>query len=283
MRINSYIQLMRLNKPVGILLLLWPTLWALWIAAHGFPSVKDLFIFIAGVIVMRSAGCVINDFAERKYDSNVLRTKNRPLTSGKILACEAIALFSALCLIAFTLVLFTNSLTLKLAFFAVITAIAYPFMKRYTHWPQFILGVAFSFSIPMAFATEINHVPSIAILIMLINILWTIIYDTQYAMVDRDDDVKIGIKSTAILFRKQDRLIIVLFQLTKIILLCFLGFLLSFTWVFFSAIFICSLLFLYQQKLIVTRIPQHCFQAFLNNQWVGLVIFMGIFLNSFYN
>ncbi|MCX7121403.1 MAG: 4-hydroxybenzoate octaprenyltransferase [Gammaproteobacteria bacterium] len=280
MPLKKYIQLMRLNKPIGILLLLWPTLWALWIAAGGLPSVKNFFIFIAGVIIMRSAGCVINDFADRNYDSHVLRTQARPLATAKISTRNAITLFLVLCFIAFILVLFTNALTIKLAFFAVITAIIYPFMKRYTHWPQFILGVAFSFSIPMAFAAETNHVPLISLLIMLINILWTIVYDTQYAMVDRADDLKIGIKSTAILFGKHDRLIIGLFQISIIILLCLLGYLLSFSTVFFIAIFIAALLFLHQQKLIKTHDPKSCFQAFLNNQWVGLIIFSGIFLNG---
>ena len=281
MKIKNYIELTRLNKPIGILLLLWPTLWALWIAADGFPSIKNIFIFTVGVILMRSAGCVINDFADRKYDPHVSRTRQRPLATGKISSRKAIILFAGLCLIAFILVLLTNRLTVLLAFFAVITAIIYPFMKRYTHWPQFILGLAFSFSIPMAFAAETNHVPLIALFIMLINILWTIMYDTQYAMVDRLDDLKVGIKSTAILFGNFDCLIIGIFQYAVIVLLCVLGFLLSFTRPFYIAIIIGFLLFQYQQKLISRREPEKCLRAFLNNQWFGLVIFVGIVLNYY--
>ncbi len=267
---------MRLHKPIGILLLLWPTLWALWIAAHGIPRLKNLLVFIVGVILMRSAGCVINDFADRKLDLHITRTQSRPLTTGEIPARNAIILFIVLCLLAFILVLLTNLLTIFLAFFAVIIAIIYPFMKRYTNWPQFILGVAFSFSIPMAFAAETGHVPLTAGILMLATIFWTMAYDTQYAMIDRDDDVKIGIKSTAILFGQYDRLMIGLFQYAAIVLLCILGFLESFLFIYFMAVFIAVLLFIYQQLLIANQESKNCFRAFLNNQWVGLIIFMGI-------
>jgi 4-hydroxybenzoate polyprenyltransferase len=257
---------------------LWPTLWALWIAAHGFPSVKNLIIFVLGVILMRSAGCVINDFADRKVDLHVARTQLRPLTTGKISTKEAIILFLILCAMAFILVLFTNLLTVLLSIFAVITAFIYPFMKRYTHWPQLILGIAFSFSIPMAFTAQINHVPFIAWLLMSANILWTIAYDTQYAMVDRDDDLKIGVKSTAILFGENDRLIIGLFQSAFVLLMCVIGFLERFSVIYFVSVFFAVLLFIYQQVLIAHQIPKKCFRAFLNNQWVGVVIFVGVLL-----
>ena len=269
---------MRLHKPVGILLLLWPTWWALWIAAHGMPSIKNLFIFTAGVVVMRSAGCVINDFADRHVDPHVARTRSRPLAAKKITEKKALILFMGLCVIAFVLVLLTNQLTLILSVFALLTAILYPFTKRYTHWPQLILGIAFSFSIPMAFAAEINHVPWTAFLMMVINILWTIMYDTEYAMTDREDDRLIGIKSTALLFGPYDRLVIGLMQSFVIILLCSMGYAQGLSFIYFVSIGIVILLFLYQQKLITKREPPSCFKAFLNNQWVGCVIFLGIAL-----
>lgn len=274
--VAHYLELMRFHKPVGIFLLLWPTLWALWIASGGFPSTKNLFIFIGGVVLMRAAGCVINDIADRKLDLQVKRTQTRLITSGKISVHNALLLFFALCLMAFLLVLMTNPLTILLSFFALCVATFYPFAKRYTHFPQVILGIAFSFAIPMAFSAVHNHIPAIAWLIMIINMLWTVMYDTLYAMVDRDDDLKIGIKSTAILFGKCDKLMIGLLQLTVITLLCLLGFLLNFLLIYFVAVFIALLLFIYQQKLISDRIPDKCFQAFLNNQWVGLIVFIGI-------
>lgn len=278
--IKPYFELMRFHKPIGIFLLLWPTWWALWIAARGFPNIKNFIIFTLGVIVMRAAGCVINDLADRKFDLHVTRTKSRPITSGKISSKNALILFFSLCLIALILVLFTNLLTIILAFFALLTATIYPFMKRHTHWPQLVLGIAFSFSIPMAFAAETNSIPTIAFLLMLATIAWTIAYDTQYAMIDREDDLKIGIKSTAILFGRQDRLIIGLFQLIAIILLCMMGLLIQYSFVYFMAIFIVFLLFIYQQALMKTREPNHYFQAFLNNHWVGMTVFAGIFLEN---
>lgn len=271
---------MRFDKPIGTLLLLWPALWALWIAAHGFPNIKNLFIFIFGVILMRAAGCIINDVADRKFDLNVARTKSRPLTSGKISTRESLILFFILCTIAFILVLFTNKLTILLSFFAVIAAMIYPFMKRYTHWPQLFLSIAFSFSIPMAFAAETNHVSFIAWILMFANMVWIIAYDTQYAMTDREDDLKIGIKSTAILFGKYDRIMIALFQFGFIFLLCVVGFLEKFSAVYFIAIFIAILFFIYQQILISKQEPLNCLQAFLNNGWVGMIIFLGILLKN---
>ena len=275
-RIKSYFELMRFHKPIGTLLLLWPTLWALWIAAKGFPSEKNLFIFICGVVLMRAAGCVINDYADRAFDTHVTRTQLRPMAAGKIKPREALILFFILCTLSFILVLFTNKLTIILAFFALITAIIYPFMKRHTYWPQFILGIAFSFSVPMAFAAQTGKLFFVTGIVMVINILWTIAYDTQYALVYRTDDIKIGIKSTAILFGKHNRLMIGLFQGAVVALLCVLGFLLSFSIVYFSAVFIVCLLFIYQQRLIAQNNFEKCFRAFLNNQWVGLVVFVGI-------
>lgn len=275
-KIKSYLQLMRFHKPIGILLLLWPTLWALWIASHGAPHIKNIFIFITGVILMRAAGCVINDIADRKFDLHVVRTASRPITVGEIATRSALILFFILCALAFTLVLFTNTLTILLSFFAVIIATIYPFMKRYTHFPQVVLGIAFSFSVPMAFAAETGYISFAAGLIMLITILWTIMYDTQYAMIDREDDLKIGIKSTAIFFGKYDRIMIGLFQTAVILLLCFLGWREKFSLIYFAAIFIAALLFMYQQILISKREPQKCLRAFLNNQWVGFIIFAGI-------
>jgi 4-hydroxybenzoate polyprenyltransferase len=274
--IKNYFRLMRFHKPVGILLLLWPTMWALWIAAHGLPTIKNLFIFIVGVILMRAAGCVINDFADRKLDLHVARTKDRPITSGVIAPRHALILFCILSFFAFILVLFTNVLTIVLSFFAVAIAVIYPFMKRHTHWPQFVLAIAFSFSVPMAFAAETNHIPLSAVILMLATIAWTIAYDTQYAMTDREDDVKIGIKSTAILFGKYDRLLIGIFQTVFILLLCILGLMEKMSLIYFFSIFIATALFIYQQKLLSRHAANACFRAFLNNQWVGLIVFAGI-------
>lgn len=276
MMYQHYFRLMRFHKPIGIALLLWPTLWALWIAAHGFPSIKNLFIFVVGVVLMRAAGCVINDITDRKLDRYVTRTHDRPITTGVISVKKALILFSLLCAIAFVLVLFTNRLTIFLSFLACFFAILYPFTKRYTHWPQFVLGIAFSFSIPMAFAAETDTVPTLAIILMLANIAWTISYDTEYALTDRIDDIKIGIKSTAVLFGRYDRVMIGLFQLISVLLLVCVGLMLSYSWIYFITVFFAVLLMFYQQTLIMNRTPQKCLRAFLNNHWVGMVIFLGI-------
>lgn len=276
MTYQNYLRLMRFHKPIGIALLLWPTLWALWIAAHGFPSIKNLFIFVCGVVLMRAAGCVINDFADRQFDRHVARTNQRPLTAGLVSPKNALILFFILCAVAFVLVLFTNILTILIAVFACLIAILYPFAKRYTHWPQLVLGIAFSFSIPMAFAAETGSISWLAGILMLANIAWTISYDTEYAMTDRADDMKIGIKSTAVLFGCYDRLMIGLFQSVTILLLILLGLLLSFSLIYFIAVFAAILLMLYQQILIANRVPEQCLRAFSNNQWVGMAIFIGI-------
>jgi 4-hydroxybenzoate polyprenyltransferase len=275
---QAYAQLMRIDKPIGTLLLLWPTLWALWVAAQGFPDLSVLIVFSAGVFLMRSAGCVINDFADRNIDGFVDRTKNRPLPSGRATSAEAIILFLLLAISAFLLVLTQNSLTIQLSFVGLLLAFAYPFMKRFTHLPQFVLGLAFSWAIPMAFAAQANALPAVVWIIFAVNIIWTIAYDTLYAMVDREDDLKIGVKSTAILFADNDKLIIALLQLTSLILLILLGWLEDLNWSYYIALLIVTGLFLRQQLQIKNREKSACFKAFLDNNYVGLVIFVGFFL-----
>jgi len=274
-KLIHYLQLMRFDKPIGILLLLWPTLWALWVASDGVPNYKILTVFVLGVILMRAAGCVINDFADRKLDGFVKRTHKRPLAAGLVSAKEAIALFVGLCLIAFTLVLFLNRFTVLLSFVAVLFAFLYPFAKRFTYLPQFVLGLTFYWGVPMAFAAVNNSIPMIAWLIYLIGVLWAVAYDTMYAMVDREDDLEIGIKSTAVLFGNADRFVIGLLQVIILALLIWLGQLLIMGWIYHASILLVALLFSYQQYLIRHQRPQQCFQAFLNNNWVGLIIFIG--------
>jgi 4-hydroxybenzoate polyprenyltransferase len=278
-RLVQYYYLVRLDKPVGILLLLWPVLWALWIAAEGPPDLDVLIIFILGVIVMRSAGCVINDLADRDLDRHIPRTSNRPITSGKVKPVEAMGLSVALLSCAVLLVLNLNSLTFKLSFIAVLLAIIYPFMKRVTYLPQVFLGLAFAWSIPMAFAAQTNTVPEIAWLIFITTVLWAVVYDTMYAMVDKKDDIKIGIKSTAILFDDADRIIIGSIQLMILFSQLLTGAKLDLGRYYYAGIAIASLLSVYQQYLIKDRIPENCFRAFLNNRWYGLVVFTGLYLN----
>ncbi|NOY71097.1 MAG: 4-hydroxybenzoate octaprenyltransferase [Gammaproteobacteria bacterium] len=279
-QITQYAHLMRLDRPIGILLLLWPTLWALWIAGEGMPGFSILITFIIGVVVMRSAGCVINDFADRKIDPHIARTQNRPLAAGLVSPKEAIMLFVALCFVAFIMVLFfLNTLTILLSIVAVLLASLYPFMKRYTYLPQFVLGAAFAWAIPMAFAAELGTVPAIAWLLFLITVLWTVTYDTMYAMVDRADDLKIGVKSTAILFGRADRLIIGVLQVLVLSLLIVVGLLLDLNIIYFITLSIASGLMIYQQTLIYERAAKGCFKAFLNNNWFGLVVFVGIMLS----
>jgi 4-hydroxybenzoate polyprenyltransferase len=267
---------MRFDKPIGTLLLLWPTLWALWLAAGGVPSAKNLLIFVLGVILMRAAGCVINDVADRQVDGHVTRTRHRPLPNGKVSTREAMALFVVLCLGAFGLVLLTNPLTIKLALVGVALAACYPFMKRFTHLPQLVLGAAFAWSLPMAFAAESNSLPREMWTLYIAVVLWTVTYDTFYAMVDRDDDVKIGIKSTAILFGDMDIPITACLQCLTLIALLMTG--INFnrgSW-FFLSLLGAALLFLHQQYLIRHRERDACFRAFLNNHYVGAIIFIGL-------
>lgn len=277
----DYARLARLDKPIGIFLVLWPTLWALWLAAEGLPSLDVLAIFIVGAVLMRSAGCVINDFADRKVDGHVKRTQERPLVTGRISSKQALIFFAVLCLISFGLVLLTNELTVYLSFGAVALASAYPFMKRYTYLPQVVLGAAFAWSVPMAFAAQVNELPAYIWLVYLVTVLWTVAYDTMYAMVDRDDDIKIGVKSTAILFGRADRAIIAFLQVLVILTLCLIGEQLQMGQFYFFSVVLASVLFVYQQHLIRHRFREECFHAFLNNNWVGAALFIGIFLDFY--
>lgn len=278
---QGYAQLMRLDKPIGTLLLLWPTLWALFTAQNGIPDIDILIIFILGVFLMRSAGCVINDYADRHIDGKVRRTSQRPLATGKVTEKEAKVLFCCLILSAFLLVLYLNPYTIMLSFIAALLAVIYPFMKRYTHLPQFILGMAFGWSIPMAFGAIQQALPLECWLLFGANLAWTVAYDTQYAMVDRDDDLRIGVKSTAILFAQFDNRIIALLQFTALVLLVILGNLRQFPMIYYIALAATATLFIYQCKLTKQREREACFKAFLNNHYVGMGIFFAIFLGIF--
>ncbi len=275
-RFADFIQLARLDRPVGIYLLLWPTFWALWLSAEGIPSLANLLIFSLGVVLMRSAGCVINDFADRNVDGAVKRTNSRPLVTGKVTVKEALAFFLAMVSSAFILVLFTNQLTIMLSFGGVLLAAAYPFAKRYTHLPQVVLGAAFGWSIPMAFAAQSGELAQVTWLLFLANLFWTVAYDTQYAMVDRDDDLKVGIKSTAILFGEMDNLIIGCLQGLTIVTLFFVGQQLTMELPFYLSLAGVSALFVFQQVMTRDRERDACFKAFLNNHWAGAMIFAGI-------
>ncbi|PWV76673.1 4-hydroxybenzoate octaprenyltransferase [Halomonas sp. A11-A] len=278
-RVPDFLQLMRLNRPIGTWLVMWPTLWALWVAAEGTPGRRVLLIFIAGVYLMRAAGCVVNDYADRHFDGHVKRTRLRPLATGRISEGEAQALFLILVMAAFVLVLFTNLFTVMLSLVGVALAFIYPFMKRYTHLPQLFLGAAFSWAIPMAFGAVLGHVPFEAWLLFAANVAWTVAYDTQYAMVDRDDDLKIGIKSTAVLFGRADRLMIGLLQGLTLLLLAWAGLRLGFGGFFWLGLAGMAATFVHQQFLIRERERDPCFQAFLNNHWSGLLVFAGIALS----
>ncbi len=268
----------RMDKPIGTYLLLWPTYWALWIASDGWPTLHLLIVFSLGVFIMRSAGCVINDYADRKIDGKVERTKNRPLVNGMMTSREAINLFGILIGIALGLVLTLSWPTIFLSVVALFLAALYPFMKRYTQLPQVFLGAAFSWGMIMAFSEAQGEIPLVAWLLFIANLCWTVAYDTIYAMVDRDDDVKIGVKSTAILFGENDKRIIALLQLMTLSLLWVVGELLAFGWPYQLALVVVAALFSYQQLLISNRERDGCFQAFLHNHWIGLIIFFGILL-----
>lgn len=276
---DCYGRLARLDKPIGILLLLWPTYWGLWLAAEGFPDMHILIVFTLGVILMRSAGCVLNDIADRNFDKQVKRTHSRPIATGEVSPKEALIVALSIVFVAFLLVLTMNELTVKLAFVAVVLAGIYPFMKRYTYLPQFVLGLAFGWSIPMAFAAQTGNIPNIAWVLLIANILWSVAYDTMYAMVDREDDLKAGIKSTAILFDDADRMIIAIIQTMVIITLILAGRQAGLGWMYYFSLFIASGFFIYQLTLIWQRQAQNCFKAFLNNNWFGLTVFLGIMAN----
>lgn len=278
---NAYARLMRLDKPVGIYLLLWPTLWALLMAAQGLPPLDIGIIFVAGVIVMRSAGCVINDYADRKVDGSVKRTAQRPLATGEVTAKQALQLFAALIAIAFVLVLFLNWQTIALSVVALLLASSYPFMKRYTHLPQVVLGAAFGWAIPMAFMAVLETVPVYAWWLFVANLLWTVAYDTMYAMVDRDDDLQIGVKSTAILFGKNDVLIVMSLQALALGILACIGVAINATWPYYAAIAFSALLCVRQYQLIKRRQREGCFTAFLENHYVGLAITIGTALHFY--
>jgi 4-hydroxybenzoate polyprenyltransferase len=278
-RIAVYVRLTRFDKPIGSYLLLWPTLWALWIASEGVPSLPLLLIFVLGVFMTRSAGCVINDYADRHIDGHVKRTAGRPLAQKLISSKEALALFAGLMIASFILVLFTNATTVLMSFGALFLASLYPFMKRHTHLPQVVLGAAFGWAIPMAFTAVNETLPLTAWLIFLAKILWTVGYDTQYAMVDRDDDLKIGVKSTAILFGEQDKIIIGLLQVFAIVLLAIVGVMESLGMFYYLGLIAALGFFVYQQYLIRNRDRDACFKAFLNNHWAELVVLVGIVLH----
>ncbi len=278
-RLGEYALLMRLHRPIGIYLLLWPTLWALWLAGQGQPPRGVVLVFVLGVVLMRSAGCVINDIADRKFDPHVTRTRDRPLAAGRVSLSEAIALLLTLCLLAFALVLTQNTLTIQLAFAGLALALSYPFMKRFHSLPQVHLGAAFGWAIPMAYAAVIGELPAVAWLLFLGNVLWSVIYDTQYAMVDREDDLRIGVKSTAILFGKHDRRIIGYLQIALLAVLILIGLLAGRGGAYYLGLFVAAWFALYQQYLIRNREPAACFQAFLNNNGFGLTVFCGLLLD----
>ncbi len=278
-KLRLYARLVRLDKPIGILLLLWPTLIALWIAAEGWPDPQVLFVFVCGVVLMRSAGCAINDYADRHIDHQVERTRNRPLTSGKISEKEALAVFAALSLTAFGLVLTMNTLTIWMSVVGVLLAASYPFMKRYHYLPQVHLGAAFGWSAPMAYTAQANEITAVTWLIFLATVLWATAYDTMYAMVDYDDDIRIGVKSTAILFGRQDRLIIGIIQALLLLDLFFIGQRAALGGFYYLGLAAAALLAAYQQYLIRNRERDNCFRAFLNNNWFGAALFAGVFLH----
>ena len=275
---HDYVRLMRLDRPIGIWLLLWPTLWAVWIAGKGKPKPEIFIIFVIGTVLMRSAGCAINDYADRSFDPHVARTKNRPLAAGRISTLEALVLFAILSLIALVLALQLNRLTLLLAVAGGFLAVSYPFVKRFLSVPQMYLGLTFGWGIPMAFSAQLEHLPRVAWLLLLANMLWVTVYDTIYAMVDRDDDIKIGVRSTAILFGDSDRHIIAVLQAMTLLTLYLVGKILRMGHWYESGLAAGALFFIYQLWLIRARERDACFRAFLNNQYVGMSVFIGILL-----
>lgn len=276
-KLHHYARLVRLDRPIGIYLLLWPTLWALWIAAEGVPDFTILLVFIAGVVLMRSAGCAINDYADREVDPHVARTKTRPLAAGHITPHEALGVFAVLGLTAFALALLLNRLTIALSVVAVLLAATYPFMKRFHHLPQVHLGAAFAWAIPMAFTAVTGEMPPlVAWLLFLAAVLWTTAYDTMYAMCDREDDLKIGVKSTAILFGQHDRLAVGVLQVLTLLLLLWVGILSGFGIWYWLGLLVAAGLSAYQQWLIRHREPIPSLRAFLNNHWLGMAVFIGL-------
>lgn len=278
-RARQYWLLARFDRPIGTLILLWPALWALWIAGQGKPDIKVALVICLGVVMMRAAGCVINDYADRDFDPHVERTKQRPIAAGKVTPKEALILFCILCLLSFGLVLTLNALTIGLSFVGAFLAASYPFMKRYTHLPQAYLGLAFGWAVPMTFAAQTGAIPIIAWVLYLAVALWALIYDTMYAMVDREDDLKIGVKSTAILFGAYDRHIIGILQLIMLALLAAIGVMQKLGGLYYFGLAVAAGFSLYQQKLIFYRGRADCFKAFLNNNWFGIAVFAGLALD----
>ncbi|WP_333687129.1 4-hydroxybenzoate octaprenyltransferase [Methylococcus capsulatus] len=276
-RADAYWRLMRFDKPIGIFLLLWPALWALWIAGEGRPDPGVAVVIVFGVVLMRAAGCVINDYADREFDPHVERTRLRPIAAGEVTSKEALILFMVLCLTAFALVLTMNGLTIALSVLGAFLAASYPFTKRYTHLPQAYLGLAFGWAIPMTFAAQTGSIPVVAWALYAATVLWALIYDTMYAMVDRDDDVKIGIKSTAILFGKYDREIIGALQIAMLAILAGIGRYLGLGGLYALGLAAAAGFSVYQQVLIFRREKSKCFRAFLNNHWFGAAVFAGLF------
>ena len=277
---RAYWQLARMDKPIGTLLLLWPTLWSLWLASAGSPPLWPLLAMGLGVVLMRAAGCVINDYADRQVDGHVQRTAQRPLPAGQLTARQALVFFVLLVGLAFLLVLTLNRQTIALSVVGLLLAVIYPFMKRVTHLPQLVLGLAFSWSIPMAWVAVANELTVTTWLLFGANVLWTIAYDTYYAMVDREDDRRIGIKSTALLFGQYDLLMIALLQVTTLLTLLLVGWLQQLNGLFYASVLVAAALFVYQGVSARNRDRQACFQAFLANNWVGCVIFGGILLST---
>ena len=275
-RFQQYWLLARFDKPIGILILLWPTLWALWIAGDGKPDFLVLTVFVSGVVLMRAAGCVINDYADKDFDPHVDRCKLRPIAAGKVKPKEALILFAVLCLTAFGLVLLMNWYTIALSFIGAFLAASYPFMKRFTHLPQAYLGAAFGFAVPMAFAAQTDSIPSVGWILYLAVLLWALVYDTMYAMVDIDDDLKIGVKSTAILFGKRVREITAGLQVIILILLATVGIMQQLNWPYYLGLLVAAGFSVYQQRLIFHFNKPDCFKAFLNNNWFGLAVFVGL-------
>ena len=280
-KIDAYWRLMRLDKPIGIYLLLWPALWALWVAGQGHPDGVNVLVIVMGTVLMRSAGCVINDYADRDFDPHVERTRQRPIAAGEVTPGEALRLFLGLCLISFALVLLLNRFTIALSVPGVLLAASYPFTKRHTHLPQAYLGIAFGWAVPMSFAAQSEHIPPAGWALFTATALWALIYDTMYAMVDRDDDLRIGVKSTAILFGEHDRLIIGLLQVLMLLILAMAGKLAGLGIVYQIGLGITTALFVYQQWMIRFRVKSACFQAFLNNHWVGAAVFAAIALDYY--
>jgi 4-hydroxybenzoate polyprenyltransferase len=278
-RAYQYARLMRLDRPIGVFLLLWPTVWALWLAGAGNPDTGVTLVFVLGVVLMRSAGCVINDYADRDFDPHVARTRNRPLASGKVTPKEALLLFVVLCATAFVLVLTMNWLTIGLSLVGAVLAAIYPYMKRHTYLPQVVLGLAFGWAVPMAYAAQTGTVPLVAWLLLIATVLWATAYDSMYAMVDREDDIRIGVKSTAILFGDADKVIIGALQLMLLLTLWLIGNKLQLGTFYYLGLVAAAGLAGYQQYLIRARGQAQCFQAFLNNNWFGAVIFLGLVLH----